>query len=139
MLLTSTHEMPWTDEEPQTNAKNAHVCATPLLTTNLGWKGFERTLTRSGRRESNGLHFNDEGAVLQTEGHLTNGKATFQARSARGAIDHLKIAGGIRISQHFWLFKRTGFRDADCVTPAHRRIPSITFMEASIPDSRMPN
>jgi hypothetical protein len=28
MILTSKHEIPWTDEEPQTNAKNAYVCAT---------------------------------------------------------------------------------------------------------------
>ncbi len=27
-IITSKHEIPWTDEEPQTNAKNAHVCAT---------------------------------------------------------------------------------------------------------------
>ena len=27
MILTSKHEIPWTDEEPQTNAKNAYVCA----------------------------------------------------------------------------------------------------------------
>ena len=28
MILASKHEIPWTDEEPQTNAKNAYVCAT---------------------------------------------------------------------------------------------------------------
>ena len=30
MILTSTHEFPWTDEEPQTKAKNAYVCADRL-------------------------------------------------------------------------------------------------------------
>jgi hypothetical protein len=25
MILTSKHEIPWTDEEPQTNAENAYV------------------------------------------------------------------------------------------------------------------
>jgi hypothetical protein len=28
MILTSKPKPPWTDEEPHTNAKNAHVCAT---------------------------------------------------------------------------------------------------------------
>ena len=28
MMLTPKHEIPWTDEEPQTNAKDAYVCAT---------------------------------------------------------------------------------------------------------------
>jgi len=28
MILTSKYEISWTDEEPQTNAKNAYVCAT---------------------------------------------------------------------------------------------------------------
>jgi hypothetical protein len=28
MILTSKHEIPRTDQEPQTNAKNAYVCAT---------------------------------------------------------------------------------------------------------------
>jgi hypothetical protein len=31
MVLTSKHETPWTDEEPQTNVKAACVCATPSL------------------------------------------------------------------------------------------------------------
>jgi hypothetical protein len=28
LILTSKHKIPWTEEEPQTNAKNAYVCAT---------------------------------------------------------------------------------------------------------------
>jgi hypothetical protein len=28
MILVSKHETPWADEEPQTNANNAYVCAT---------------------------------------------------------------------------------------------------------------
>jgi hypothetical protein len=28
MMLTPKHELPWTDEEPRTNAKDAYVCAT---------------------------------------------------------------------------------------------------------------
>jgi hypothetical protein len=28
IMLTPKHDLPWTDEEPQTNAKNAYVCAT---------------------------------------------------------------------------------------------------------------
>ena len=30
MILTSKNKIPWTDEEPQTNAKNAYVCY-PLI------------------------------------------------------------------------------------------------------------
>ena len=30
MILTAKHELPWTDEEPQTKAKNAYVCADRL-------------------------------------------------------------------------------------------------------------
>jgi hypothetical protein len=30
MILTSKNKIPWMDEEPQTNAKNAYVCATRL-------------------------------------------------------------------------------------------------------------
>ena len=47
MILTSKHEIPWTDEEPQTNARNAFVCATHslnrltgLTNTNSGSFGF---------------------------------------------------------------------------------------------------
>jgi hypothetical protein len=31
MILTSKNKIPWTDEEPQTNAKNAYVCACILV------------------------------------------------------------------------------------------------------------
>jgi len=40
MILTSKHDISWTHEEPQTNAKNAYVCAThsPLLPGDEGSK-----------------------------------------------------------------------------------------------------
>jgi hypothetical protein len=43
MILTSENKIPWTDEEPQTNAKNAYVCATRYV-VGIGQKdviGFE--------------------------------------------------------------------------------------------------
>ena len=36
MLLTSTHELRRAHEEPQTNANNAYVCATPLNPVRAG-------------------------------------------------------------------------------------------------------
>jgi hypothetical protein len=36
MILASKHEAPWTDEEPQTNAQNAYVCATYCLLSSCG-------------------------------------------------------------------------------------------------------
>jgi hypothetical protein len=44
MILTSKQEIPWTPEEPQTNAKNAYVCATRLTPWQPGREGSRLAL-----------------------------------------------------------------------------------------------
>ena len=39
-MLASKREVPWTDEEPQTNAKNAYVCATRFLSYSTATRDF---------------------------------------------------------------------------------------------------
>ena len=57
MMLTPKHELPWTDEEPQTNAQDAYVCATRFTdaagyTSSYGYDSLNRltglTNTNSG-------------------------------------------------------------------------------------------
>jgi hypothetical protein len=44
------------------------------------------------------MHFNEQGAVSLSERHLLDEQPTFQAQSAPGDIDHLKITGAKGIS-----------------------------------------